>query len=57
MCVAVPMPTDEKLNVPGFALAVATKSPTVLKPFAGETTRTTGEMPNGTTAAKSRAGS
>ena len=51
------MPTEEKLNVPGLALAVATRSPTVLKPFDGATTRTLGDMPNGTTAAKSRAGS
>jgi hypothetical protein len=56
MCVALPTPTDEKLRAPGLAFAAATRSPTVLKPFAGATTSTFGEMPNGTTAAKSRPG-
>ena len=55
-CVAVPMPTEEKLSAFGRALAAATSSAALLIPFAGETTNTAGEMPIGATAAKSRAG-
>ena len=55
-CVAVPMPTEEKLSAFGRALAAATRSAAVLIHFAGETTRTAGEIPIGATAAKSRAG-
>ena len=55
-CDADPTPGEEKLNAPGFALAAATRSRTVLKPLSGRTTRTKGVTPSGTTAAKSRAG-
>ena len=56
-CVADPIPTDEKLKLPGLAFAAATKSPTVLKPREGVTTSTAGETPIGITPAKSRTGS
>ena len=45
------------MNEPGWALAAATRSPTVFKPRDGETTSTFGETPIGMTAEKSRAGS
>jgi hypothetical protein len=51
------MPTEEKFSAPGFALAAAIRSPTVVQPRSGGTTRTLGEIPKGITGAKSRAGS
>jgi hypothetical protein len=53
--VAVPTPAEAKLKEPGFALAAATRSRAVLKPFEGETTSTFGLVPSETTAAKSAA--
>ena len=55
--VAVPTPAEPKFIAPGFALAAATKSATVRKPFARETTSALGTMPSGMTAAKSFAAS
>jgi hypothetical protein len=43
------------LKEPGLALAAATRSCAVLKPFDGETTSTFGLVPSETTAAKSAA--
>src|SRR2546422_3496331 len=53
--VAVPTPAEAKLKEPGLALAVATRSCAVLKPFDGETTNTFGLVPSETAAAKSAA--
>jgi hypothetical protein len=50
----VPTPTDEKVNAPGLALAAATRSRAVLKPFSGDTTSTPAKVPSGITAAITR---
>jgi len=53
--VALPTPAEAKLKEPGLALAAATRSDAVWKPFDGETTSTFGLLPSETTAAKSAA--
>ena len=57
MCEADPTPAEAKFSEPGFALAAATRSATVLKPFDGAATSTLGCTPNSTIGAKSRSGS
>jgi hypothetical protein len=52
-CDAAPAPAEAKLSEPGFALAVATSSPSVFHGFDVATTSTVGWKPSGTTAVKS----
>ena len=56
-CEAEPTPAEAKFNVPGLALAAATRSVTDVQPFDGAATSTLGCTPNSTTGAKSRSGS
>ncbi len=51
------MPAEAKFSWPGFALAAATRSATVLNPLDGAATSTLGCTPNSAIGAKSRSAS
>ena len=56
-CAAEPLPADEKVSVPGWALPRAMRSATELIPLCGETISTRGLTAVRTTGAKSFDGS